>query len=51
MNKHEKQHRLYSLLRQRDQAKIHYTLARIREETGMIHANVPGETIRDRGVL
>ena len=42
MNKREEPHRLYSLLRQLDQAKIHYTLDRVRDDTVMIHATVPG---------
>jgi hypothetical protein len=42
MNKREEPHRLYSLLQQLDQAKVHYTLARVRDDTVMIRASVPG---------
>jgi hypothetical protein len=37
-----KSHRLYTLLQQLDEAGIHYTLARVRDDTVMILATVPG---------
>jgi hypothetical protein len=35
-------HRLYTLLQQLDQARIQYSLTRVREDTVMIRAVVPG---------
>jgi hypothetical protein len=35
-------HRLYTLLQQLERARIHYTLARVRDDTVMICATVPG---------
>jgi len=35
-------HRLYRLLQQLERARIHYTLARVREDTVMVCATVPG---------
>jgi hypothetical protein len=35
-------HRLYTLLQQLERARIHYTLARVREDTVMVCATVPG---------
>jgi hypothetical protein len=43
ISKREEPHRLYSLLQQLDQAKIHYTLARVRDDAVMIRATVPGK--------
>lgn len=37
-----KTHRLYTLLQQLERARIHYTLARVRDDTVMICATVPG---------
>jgi hypothetical protein len=37
-----KTHRLYTLLQQLERARIHYTLARVRDDTVMIRATVPG---------
>jgi len=34
-------HRLYTLLQQLDRARIHYTLARVRDDTVMVCATVP----------
>lgn len=35
-------HRIYTLLQQLDRARIHYTLARFRDDAIMIRATVPG---------
>jgi hypothetical protein len=35
-------HRLYTLLQQLERGRIHYTLARVRDDTVMICATVPG---------
>ena len=37
-----KTHRLYTPLQRLDRARIHYTLARVRNDTVMICATVPG---------
>ena len=42
MESEEKTHRLYALLQQLDRARIHYTLTRVRDDTVMIVASVPG---------
>jgi hypothetical protein len=42
MKPEEKAHRLYALLQQLDRARIHYTLTRVRDDTVMIVATVPG---------
>ena len=42
MGQHAKSHRLYTLLQQLDRARIHYSLTRVRDDTVMIQAVVPG---------
>ena len=42
MGQHPKRHRLYTLLQQLDRARIHYRLTRVRDDTVMIQAVVPG---------
>ena len=42
MGQHAKSHRLYTLLHQLDRARIHYSLTRVRDDTVMIQAVVPG---------
>jgi hypothetical protein len=42
MQPNEKTHGLYALLQQLDRARIHYILTRVRDDTVMIVANVPG---------
>jgi hypothetical protein len=42
MGQHAKSHRLYTLLQQLDRARIHYGLTRVRDDTVMIQAVVPG---------
>jgi hypothetical protein len=43
-------HFVYRLLEQLDAAKIHYSLFRIREDTIMIEAHVPGRRAETIGV-
>jgi hypothetical protein len=43
-----KTHRLYTLLQQLERARIHYTLTRVRDDTVMIPATVPGRRTRSR---
>jgi len=42
MGEHTKRHRLYTLLEELDRARIHYRLNRVRGDTVMIQAVVPG---------
>ncbi|HUP35803.1 MAG TPA: hypothetical protein VNC82_10230 [Candidatus Limnocylindria bacterium] len=42
MGSDSRTHRLYSLLQQLEGARIHYTLARVRGDTVMVCATVPG---------
>lgn len=42
MGNDSRMHRLYTLLQQLERARIHYTLARVREDTVMVCATVPG---------
>ncbi len=42
MDSDSRTHRLYTLLQQLERARIHYTLARVRDDTVMVCAIVPG---------